>query len=137
VSRVVIESWVAGQPLPDFPAARIDRATLALFAGGSGDHNPLHIDTDFAREVAGQPDVIGQGMLTMAYLGRYVTALRPQSALLFLSARFVAMSRVGDDVICRGVVESVDGDCAVLSLSAKTTLGAVLATGRATVRLAA
>ena len=30
----------------------ISRFTLALFCGASGDHNPLHMDTDFARPLA-------------------------------------------------------------------------------------
>ncbi len=40
----------------------VDRTTLALFAGASGDHNPIHIDIDFARR-AGMPDVFAHGML--------------------------------------------------------------------------
>ena len=27
----------------------ISRTTLALFAGASGDHNPIHIDLDFVK----------------------------------------------------------------------------------------
>ena len=46
---------------------------LALFAGASGDHNPIHIDIDFARK-AGMPDVFAHGMLSMAWLGRLLTA---------------------------------------------------------------
>jgi hypothetical protein len=41
---------------------------LAVFAGASGDHVPLHIDIDFARR-AGMPDVFAHGMLGMAWLG--------------------------------------------------------------------
>ena len=43
----------------------ITRTTLALYAGASGDHNPMHIDIDFAKK-AGFPDVFAQGMLVMA-----------------------------------------------------------------------
>lgn len=39
----------------------ITRARLALFAGGSGDCNPVHIDIDVAR-TAGFDDVFAQGM---------------------------------------------------------------------------
>ena len=48
----------------------ISRTTLALFAGASGDHNPIHIDIDFAKSV-GLDDVFAHGMLGMAYLGRF------------------------------------------------------------------
>ena len=46
----------------------ISRTTLALFAGASGDHHPVHIDLDHARSTGNQ-DVFAHGMLTMAYLG--------------------------------------------------------------------
>jgi acyl dehydratase len=55
----------------------ISRATLALFAGASGDHNPIHIDLDVARS-AGLDDVFAHGMLSMAYLGRLLTGWVPQ-----------------------------------------------------------
>ncbi len=46
---------------------QIRRRTLALYAGASGDHNPVHIDTDECHAV-GIPDVFAHGMLSMAYL---------------------------------------------------------------------
>ncbi|HCU88730.1 MAG TPA: dehydratase, partial [Gammaproteobacteria bacterium] len=39
----------------------ITRQTLAIYCGASGDHNPIHIDFDFARE-SGLDDVIAHGM---------------------------------------------------------------------------
>ena len=56
----------------------ISRTTLALYGGASGDHNPMHIDIDYAR-AAGETDVFAHGMLVMAYLGRAVTSWVPQS----------------------------------------------------------
>ena len=57
---------------------RSRRLTLALYCGASGDHNPLHVDIDFAR-AAGLDDVIAHGMLAMAYLGRFLTDSLPTS----------------------------------------------------------
>ena len=68
-----------GDVLPPLVLPPLDRATLALFAGASGDHNPIHIDIDVARR-AGLPDVIGHGMLSMAWLGRLVTDWASQAA---------------------------------------------------------
>ena len=45
-----------GQELPALKCGPITRTTLALFAGASGDPNPIHIDSDFAR-AAGLEDV--------------------------------------------------------------------------------
>jgi acyl dehydratase len=46
---------------------RSRRETLALYAGASRDHKPIHVDVDFAR-AAGMPDVVAHGMLSMAWL---------------------------------------------------------------------
>ena len=76
-----------GDALPTLDLPPISRTTLALFAGASGDHNPIHIDTDFARK-AGMPDVFAHGMLGMAWLGRLLTNWAPQSRLRRFDVRF-------------------------------------------------
>ena len=45
-----------GTELPALQAEPISRLTLALYCGASGDHNPIHVDSDFAR-AAGRDDV--------------------------------------------------------------------------------
>jgi acyl dehydratase len=92
-----------GDELPVVERAPLTRKTLALFAGASGDHNAVHIDIDAANEV-GLPDVIGHGMLTMAYLGQVLTGWVPQSAIRSYSVRFVAPTCVGNALICTGKV---------------------------------
>ncbi len=57
-----------GDELPPLALPPVNRTTLALYAGASGDHNPIHIDIDVARR-ARMPDVFAQGMLAIAYLG--------------------------------------------------------------------
>ena len=54
----------AGTAWPALKLPPVTRLTLALYCGASGDHNPLHVDQDFARE-AGLGDVIAHGMLVM------------------------------------------------------------------------
>ena len=39
-----------GAELPPFTAPPLSRLTLALYAGASGDHNPIHVDIDFAKQ---------------------------------------------------------------------------------------
>lgn len=110
----------------------ITRHTLALYAGGSGDHNPLHVDTDFARDVAGMEDVIGHGMLTMAFLSRMLTEEFEAFQVKTFEARFVSPSRPGDLVICHAAaVESSDGEGTWLQLKAENQDGRVLAAGHA------
>lgn len=111
-----LSTWAGRLSSEPFPP--ISRLILALYAGASGDHNPLHIDPDAARE-AGLDDVIAHGMLPMAYLGRFLTEQFPLLSLRRFSARFIAMTHVGDRLTCH--VEPIDanpGDGAVrLALS--------------------
>jgi acyl dehydratase len=92
-----------GDALPAFTTEPISRLTLALYCGASGDHNPIHVDTDFAK-AAGQADVFAHGMLSMAYLGRLLTSWVPQTALREYGVRFVAITQVHAQVRCEGRV---------------------------------
>jgi len=99
-----------GDALPAFETEPIARLTLALYCGASGDHNPIHVDTDFAK-AAGVGDVFAHGMLSMAYLGRLLTNWVPQSALREYGVRFVAITQVGAKVRCEGrVTEKFEQD---------------------------
>lgn len=95
-----------GDIIPELKLPPVTRTTLALFAGASGDHNPIHIDIDFARK-AGMPDVFAHGMLSMAWLGRLLTAWVPQSQLRTWSVRFLGITHLGDRVTCSGQVVEI------------------------------
>lgn len=128
-------SAAMGEELEPLVCEPISRATLALFAGASGDHNPVHIDLDVAR-AAGMDDVFAHGMLSMAYLARLVTAYAPQARLRSLSTRFVAITPVHARPTCTGVVTSVEDGVASLDLTVALEDGTVTLTGTATVALA-
>ena len=102
-----------GDVLPTLDLPPISRTTLALFAGASGDHNPIHIDTDFARK-AGMPDVFAHGMLGMAWLGRLLTNWAPQSRLRRFDVRFQGITHLANAISCTGrVMEKRDADRSV------------------------
>lgn len=92
-----------GTKLPELTVKPINRTTLALYAGASGDHNPIHIDIDFAQK-AGMEDVFAHGMLSMAYLGRFLTNWQPQSKLRHFSNKFTAITKLNDQITCSGEV---------------------------------
>jgi acyl dehydratase len=97
------DAVAVGDSLPPLSKPPIDRVQLALFAGASGDHNPIHLDDDAARG-AGLPGVIAHGMLNMAFLGQLVTGWAPRGGLRSFAARFTAMAYPGDTITCRGTV---------------------------------
>lgn len=104
------KTFAVGATLPPLTLAPINRTTLALFCGASGDHNPIHIDLDFARR-AGMPDVFAHGMLSMAYLARLLTSWVDQRQLRQFSARFLGITHLGHEITCTGkVVEQLEVD---------------------------
>ncbi len=102
-----LDNAFVGDKIPDLVIEPITRSTLALYAGASGDHNPIHIDLDFAKE-AGMKDVFAHGMLIMAYLGKAVTNIIPQSNLKNFSVRFSSITNIGDILTCSGEVKKIE-----------------------------
>jgi len=71
---------------------------IAAYAEASGDHNPIHLDGDFARRV-GLPGVIAHGMLQMGILGVVASeAAGGGGRLRRLYCRFAGMVEPGDTV---------------------------------------
>jgi acyl dehydratase len=127
-----------GDPIVDKTFPKITRAMLALYAGASGDHNPIHIDSDFAK-AAGFPDVFAQGMLVMGLLGQAVTDAVTPERLRAFSTRFVAITELNSVIHCEGtVVELFEAEGerrARLVLTAKDQGGDVKLAGEAIVSL--
>ncbi|RWA49157.1 dehydratase [Cupriavidus sp. UYMSc13B] len=110
MSKLSFDQVKVGDTLPPLTLEPINRTTLALFAGAANDHNPIHIDTDYARK-AGMPDVFAHGMLSMAYLGRLLTQWVDQRQLRQFGVRFVGITHLGHRITCTGrVVEKLEVD---------------------------
>lgn len=133
------QSVKVGDDIPTLTTEPITRTTLALYAGASGDHNPMHIDIDYAKK-AGESDVFAHGMLNMAYLARALLGYVPQSAIRSYGVRFASIVRVGERVTCTGRVAElfeVEGEPrARLTLTATTSNGVAALKGEAVVALA-
>lgn len=103
MNAISLETINIGDTLPPLALPPINRTTLALFAGASGDHNAIHIDTDYARK-AGMADVFAHGMLSMAYLGRLLTQWVDQRQLREFGVRFLGITHLGHQITCTGTV---------------------------------
>jgi acyl dehydratase len=116
----------------------ISRHTLALYCGASGDLNPIHVDSDYAKS-AGFPDVFAHGMLIMGYLGQALTDAAPPDRLRSFSTRFVAITQLGAEIACEGTVAELleaDGERrARLALTAKDEKGEIKLAGEAIIAL--
>lgn len=123
-----------GAELPPFEVGPISRTTLALFAGASGDHNPIHVDLDVARS-AGLDDVFAHGMLSMAYLGRLLTAWVPQQRIRTFGVRFVALTPVLARPTCHGTIREVTDGLVTIDLAVRLADGTTTLTGTAVVDL--
>lgn len=66
--------WDAVSPGDRAPSRThtLTRTDLVMYAGASGDFNPMHTD-DLAARAAGLPSVFGHGMLSMGLLGSALT----------------------------------------------------------------
>ncbi len=92
-----------GNKLPSMEIESISQNCLSLYAKASGDHNPIHIDYDYAKQI-GLDGIIAHGMLIMAYLGRTLTKNIEQNNILEYGVKFSSMVNIGDTLLCTGRV---------------------------------
>ncbi|NUP51760.1 MAG: dehydratase [Catenulispora sp.] len=83
-------------------AQHVDADQPVRYAEPSGDHNPIHLDEDFARAV-GLPGVINHGLCTMAFTSHAVTGVAQADprTLKRLAVRFAKPVLPGQDISTR------------------------------------
>ena len=136
-------AWVdveVGTELPPLTVT-LQRVNLVMYAGASGDFNPIHWNQRFAQAV-GLPDVIAHGMLTMASAGRVVTDwVGDPGAVVEYGVRFTRPVVVPDDdkgarvEITASVAEKRDDNLVRVDITAKFDDATVLGKAQAVVRL--
>jgi acyl dehydratase len=116
----------------------VTQQQITAYADASGDHNPIHVDPEFARSV-GLPGTIAHGLLDMAILTEAVARWAgAYEQVASVACRFSKPLLPGETVTCTGRVVEVDESqgIATLELEAISSSGErVLTNGRATVRL--
>ncbi len=120
----------------------IDQAQLIVYAGASGDFNPLHWQEEFASQVSPTGGIIAHGMYNMGIVSRVVAdwAGGPEQVLK-LSASFRAPCPLGAAVTYGAEVIEVDAaqSTATLAVWAELEDGSKVVdrkASRAVVRLA-
>ncbi|MBL6955196.1 MAG: MaoC family dehydratase N-terminal domain-containing protein [Alphaproteobacteria bacterium] len=117
----------------------LKRTQLVMYAGTSGDYNPLHTDEVYCREAAGYPGVFAHGMLTMGMTGRVVTNLFGPENIKKYGVRFTNQVWPGDNLSGKAEIEAIrqEGGETLVDIKLTTTnqKGDVVITGNATGRV--
>ncbi len=132
------EDIVVGSEIPLLVKQPTTRQ-LVMWAGASGDYNPIHYDKDLAQS-RGLPSVIVHGQLVYSFLGQLVTDwIGEWGNLKKLTCSYKGMNFPDEALTCRGkvtkkYVESEEHyiEC---SLWVENTKGEKTVTGKATVTL--
>ncbi len=118
----------------------VDQEMVTAYAHASRDHNPIHLDADFAAD-SQFGAIVAHGMLTLAFVAQMMseafgTAWEERGAL---KVRFKGPAYPGDHVTTFGQVTretEKDGERLVeCAVGLKNQEGAELITGTASVRL--
>ena len=117
----------------------LTRTQIVMYAGASGDYNPLHSDEKFAREVAGYPGIFAHGMLSMGMTGRIVTDWFGDGRLTRYGVRFVRQVWPGDTLTATATVDAIREEDGVhfadVSITTVNQDGTTVVSGTATARL--
>ena len=89
----------------------VSEADILMFAGVSGDTNPVHLNEEFgaATMFGGR---IAHGMLSASYISTVFGTKLPGPGCIYLSQslRFKAPVRIGDEVLTRVEITDLDPD---------------------------
>ena len=117
----------------------LSRTQLVMYAGTSGDYNPLHTDDRFTTEIAGYPSVFAHGMLSMGLTGRMLTNYVGDGRLTNYGVRFTRQVWPGDSLTAKATVKEIreeNGEQLVeLDLVTVNQDGQPVVTGHATARI--
>lgn len=113
----------------------LSRTQIVMYAGTSGDYNPLHSDEVFTTQVAGYPSVFAHGMLTMGMTGRMLTNYVGDGRLTKYGVRFTNQVWPGDTLNATATVDEVADGIVKLNVETTNQDGAVVLSGYAEARV--
>ena len=105
-------------------ARTVTDADIVLFAGISGDTNPLHLSSDFADGTHFEGRV-AHGMLTAGFISAVIGTKLPGPGCIYMSQtiRWNAPVRAGDSVLARVTIEDINRDKGRLRLATICSVG--------------
>lgn len=114
---------------------QLDQAMIDRYAEASGDHNPIHVDLEFAKSTP-MAGTIAHGMLVLAALSEMMTAAFGLAWLTGgkLDVRFRAPARPGDRVTAHARLTAEAPDSLKYAVEVVSQSGEMLISGTAEVR---
>ena len=108
-------------------AKTVTDADIVLFAGISGDVNPVHLNQEFADRTMFRGR-IAHGMLTASFISTVIGTKLPGPGCIYVSQnlKFKAPVRVGDTVNARVTITSVDEARGRIAVETTCTVGNVV-----------
>ncbi len=102
----------------------ITEADLLMFAGVSGDTNPIHLDQDFASRTIFEGR-IAHGMLTASLVSTVLGTKLPGPGAIYITQdlRFLAPVRIGDTVIARVAIIKLLNERSRVTLETTCSVG--------------
>ena len=105
-------------------AKTITEADIVIFAGISGDTNPVHLDAHFADQTAFKGR-IAHGMLSASFISTVLGTRLPGPGCIYLSQslKFRAPVKAGDTVTARVTITDVNPDNKRVAFDTVCTVG--------------
>ena len=119
VESITLDGISSGMELGEVVYGPVQRDDFKAYADASGDDNPIHQDEDYARKT-GAPTVFAMGMLPAGYLAHAVSDWfgGPQHLRRF-KVRFTTRVWPGDEIVCTGKVQTIDGNVVTVTIEAR------------------
>jgi 3-hydroxybutyryl-CoA dehydratase len=105
----------------------VTEADIVLFAGVTGDTNPVHLDEEFAKPTMFKGR-IAHGMLTAGFISAVLGTKLPGPGAIYLSQtlKFKAPVRIGETVVARVTATAVDQEKGRCSFATTAHVGNTL-----------
>jgi len=113
----------------------LKRTQVVMYAGASGDYNPVHTDELFTTKVAGYPGVFAHGMLTMGMTGMMLTNYVGDGRLTEFGVRFTNQVFPGDTLDSTATVTAINEGLVDIEVSTINQEGVQVAKGSAQARI--
>jgi acyl dehydratase len=124
-----------GTELPEL-TAESTLATSVLYAGASGDMNPLHYDPEVAAGISPTGGVIAHGMYSMGLASRLLTAFAGgPEGVLEVDVRFTRPWPLGTAATFTGKVTAIEDGVATVSLMGSIATGERILRGSGRIRV--